>query len=246
VGLSVPLRAGVSCIWIAVATLLAARAHAVTFDGEISYTSDYILRGISETGGRGAGQIDLRLSTRDGSFAGAFASTLNRLWHHPYWGNSGWDYEVEGYLGHRFDFSPSWSTTLTGTSYTYLKGNTPFSDDYEELSLTTSYLDQWTLDVSVIPNAVRFYEGHRLGRYPAYVVSTSGLIPLVGRLALTVGAGYYAWESAGYGYGNVGLTFELKNWRLDAGYYVADNRAQELFPYGRAGSRFAGTVSWHF
>ena len=144
-GLSVPLRAGLSCIWIAVATLLAARAHAVTFDGEISYTSDYILRGISETGGRGAGQLDLRVSGRDGSFAGAFASTLNRLWEHP-WGYSGWDYELEGYLGHRVDFSPSWSTTLSGTYYAYLKGNTPFSDDYQEISLTTSYLDQWTLE----------------------------------------------------------------------------------------------------
>jgi hypothetical protein len=30
------------------------------------------------------------------------------------------------------------------------------------------------------------------------------------------------------------------------GYYVAQDHAQALFPYGRAGSRFAGTVSWHF
>jgi uncharacterized protein (TIGR02001 family) len=246
VGPSVALRTGISCIWVAAATLVALPAHALSFDGEVSYTSDYILRGISATGGRGAGQIDLRLSTRGGSFAGVFASTLNRLWTHTWGAATGWDYELESYAGHRFDFSPSWSTTVTGTYYSYLKGNTPFSDDYQEISLTTSYLDQWTLDVAVIPNAVRFEEGYRLGRYPAYVVSASALIPLVGRLALAAGAGYYTSDQAGYAYGNVGLTFELKNWRLDAGYYVAQNRAAQLFPYGRAGSRFAGTVSWHF
>ena len=47
-------------------------------------------------------------------------------------------------------------------------------------------------------------------------------------------------------YGNAGLAFEFKSLRLDAGYYVAQERAQALFPYGRAGNRFAGSVSWHF
>jgi uncharacterized protein (TIGR02001 family) len=245
VGPPVPLRTGILCSWIAAATLLASPAHAITFDGEITYTSDYILRGISETGGRSAGQIDLRLSTQGGTFVGVFASTLQRLWQHQ-WGYSGWNYELETYVGHRFDLSPSWSSTLTGTYYTYLDGNTPFSDDYQEISLTTTYLDQWTVELAIIPNSVRFEGGYRNGRYPAYVVSTSGQIPLVGRLALTGGAGYYTSDSDGYSFGNVGLAFDFKSLRIDAGYYVAQSHAQELFPYGRAGSRFAGSISWHF
>jgi len=98
----VPLRIGIVCLWITAATLAPRAARAVTVDGEISYTSDYIFRGISESGGRSAGQIDLRASTRDGTFLGVFASTLGRVWQHS-WGNSGWDYELEAYLGHRFD-----------------------------------------------------------------------------------------------------------------------------------------------
>jgi hypothetical protein len=77
-------------------------------------------------------------------------------------------------------------------------------------------------------------------------VSTSGQIPLVGRLALTAGAGYYTSDSDGYSFGNVGLAFDFKSLRIDAGYYVAQERGQALFPYGRAGSRYAGSVSWHF
>jgi uncharacterized protein (TIGR02001 family) len=241
----VPLRIGIFYLWIAAATLVPHSAGAVTVDGDISYTSDYVFRGISESGGRSAGQIDVRVSTRDGTFLGVFVSTLGRTWQHS-WGNSGWDYLLEEYLGHRFDLSPAWSATLTAVNYSYLQGNTPLSNDYQEVSVATSYLDLWTLTAAVIPNAVRFAGNYRLGRYPAYTTDTSVQLPLAGRLFLTAGAGYYTSDGTGYAFGNAGLGFEFKRLRVDVGYYVSQDRARELFPYGRAGSRFAGTVSWHF
>ena len=240
-----PLRIGIFCLWIAAATLTSRSAGAVTFDGDISYTSDYVFRGISESGGRSAGQIDVRASTRDGTFLGVFASTLGRNWRHT-WGDTGWDYQLEAYLGHRFDLSPAWSTTVTAVSYSYLQGNVPLSNDYQEISIATSYLDLWTVTAAVIPNAVRYDGSHRVGRYPAYVADTSAQLPLIGRLFLTAGAGYYTSDETGYAFGNAGLGFEFKSLRIEAGYYLAQKRAWALFPYGRAGSRFAGTVSWHF
>jgi len=245
VGPAVRLRIVTFCLWIAAATLVPLPAPGVTLDGDITYTTDYIFRGISQTGGRSAGQIDLRASTADGTFAGVFASTLNRLWKRSY-EYAGWNYQLAAYVGYRFELTPTWSTTVTGTSYSYLDGNTPYSDDYQEISATTSYLDLWTVEIAWIPNAVRFESGYRLGRYPAYVVSTSGQIPLISRLALAGGAGYYTTDGDGYAFGNVGLAFERKRLRLDAGYYVAERHARSLFPYGRAGSRYAATVSWHF
>lgn len=241
----VPLRIGIFCLWITAATLAPDAARAVTVDGDISYTNDYVFRGISETGGRSAGQIDLRVSTRDGTFLGVFASTLSRVSKRS-WGTAGWDYELEEYLGHRFDLSPAWSTTLTAVNYSYMGGNVPMSDDYQEISVAVSYLDFWTVTESIIPNAVRFDGNYRLGRYPAYITDTSAQLPLIGRLFLTAGAGYYTSDSTGYAYGNAGLGFEFKRLRVEGGYYVAQDHARMLFPYGRAGSRFAGTVSWHF
>jgi uncharacterized protein (TIGR02001 family) len=241
----VRLRISILCLWIAAATLAPGDARAVTIDGDISYTSDYVFRGISQSGGRSAGQIDLRASTLDGTFLGVFASTLGHTWQRR-WGNFGWDYELEAYLGHRFDLSPAWSATLTGVSYWYLQGNVRMSDDYQEISVAVSYLDLWTVTAAVIPNAVRFAWDDRLGRYPAYVADTSVQLPLIGRLFLTAGAGYYTSDETGYAFGNAGLGFQFKSLRVEGGYYVAQDRAQGLFPYGRAGSRFAGTVSWHF
>jgi uncharacterized protein (TIGR02001 family) len=242
---AVRLRTVTFCLWIAAATLAPLTASGVTLDGDIIYTTDYVYRGVSQTGGRSAGQIDLQASTADGTFVGVFASTLNRLWKRSY-EYTGWNYEVAAYVGHRFDLTPTWSTTVTGTYYSYLDGNTPYSDDYQEISATTSYLDLWAVEIAWIPNAVHFDSGYRLGRYPAYVVSTSAQIPLFGRLALAGGAGYYTSDDDGYAFGNLGLAFEFKRLRVDAGYYVAQKHAQSLFPYGRAGSRYAATVSWHF
>jgi uncharacterized protein (TIGR02001 family) len=245
VGSSVPSRIGVICLLIAASVLAPRSATAVTFEGDITYTSDYVFRGISETAGRSAGQIDLHLTTRGGTFLGAFASTLGHLWRTPY-EDLGWDYELEEYLGHRFDLSPSWSATLTAVNYSYLGGNAPVSNDYQELSAAVSYLDFWTVNVAAVPNAVRYDRGHRLGRYPAYTLDASAQFPIVGRLFVTAGAGYYTSDRTGYAFGNAGLAFEFKSLRLEAGYYVAQDRARTLFPYGRAGNRFAGSVSWHF
>jgi uncharacterized protein (TIGR02001 family) len=245
VGPPLPSRIGVICLLIAVALLAPRAADAITFDGDLTYTSDYVYRGISETGGRSAAQVDLHLATGDGTFVGVFASTLDRIWNRGY-ATLGWDYELEEYLGHRFDLSQSWSTTLTGVNYQYRHGNAPTNNDFQEVSLAVSYLDSWSATAAYIPNAVRYDRGYRLGRYPAYTADTATQLPLVGRLFLTAGVGYYFSDSADYYYGNAGLGFEFKSLRLDAGYFVSQDRAQMLFPYGRAGSRFAGSVSWHF
>ena len=244
-GSSVPFRIGVVCLLIVTAVLAPRFAAAVAVEGDLTYASDYVFRGISETGGRDAGQIDLHLTSDDGTFLGVFASTLNHVWHRGY-DTLGWNYELEEYLGHRFDLSPSWSTTATAVNYSYLDGNAPFNNDYQELSVALSYLDSWTVTAGWMPNAVRYDWGTRLGRYPAYTVDAATQLPIVGRLFLTGGAGYYTSDSTGYGYGNAGLAFEFKRLRLDASYYFAQDRAQRLFPYGRAGNRWAGSVSWHF
>ena len=235
----------VICLSIATTMGEARSASAVTLDGDLTYTSDYVYKGISQTGGRSAAQVDLHLLTADGTFVGVFASTLTHVWKRDY-ESFGWDYQVEEYLGHRFDWSPSWSTTLLASNYSYRSGNVPLSNDYQELSAGLSYLDFWTITVGVVPNAVRYDGPYRLGRYPAYTVDVAAQAPIAGRLFLTAGVGYYNSESAGYAYGNAGLGFEFRSLRFDAGYYFAQDRAQALFPYGRAGSRFAGSVSWHF
>src|SRR3954463_3945405 len=134
VGSSLPSRSGVVRVLIAFALFAPGAADAVTFEGDLTYASDYIYRGISQTGGRSAGQIDLHVGSADGTFVGVFASTIDRLWRREYT-TVGWDYALEEYLGHRFDLSPSWSTTVTGVNYQYKHGNAPINNDFQEVSV---------------------------------------------------------------------------------------------------------------
>jgi uncharacterized protein (TIGR02001 family) len=211
--------------------------------GEITATSDYIFRGISQSNGHAAAQIDLHASTPGGNFVGGWASTLDEN-----------DYELQLYVGHRFDLTPAWSATLTAVDYTYFRHSRASSDDYQELSASLSFLDRWSVSATVAPNAVRYWKGWRAGRHPAYVADATGQWPLVGRVFVTGGVGYYYLSGSslpgsggtGYSYGNAGLAYEQQSWRLDVGYFFTDERAQELFPYPRANNRLAATLSWHF
>jgi uncharacterized protein (TIGR02001 family) len=234
-------------------------AQAVSFGGSIAVTSDYIYRGYSETSNEGAAQLDLHVSTLTGTFAGIWVSTLDR-YRRP-WA----DADLEAYIGQRFVLSSAWSTSITATNYSYVGGNQPYSSDYQQLTASVSWLDRWTLSFSAIPNMLRYWrnntvpypEYERSGRYPAYDVETSGQWLLGKGFFLTGGAGYYLFTgtdstgfpqpSTGYVYGNVGLAYEWRNWRIDVGYFLTENAAvQTLFPYPTAGNRFAGTLSWRF
>jgi uncharacterized protein (TIGR02001 family) len=219
------------------------RVWAGAIGGDISLTSDYIFRGVSQSNGRAAAQLDVHASTAGGTFIGAFGSTLETIGHL----NS--EYEIEPYIGHRFDLSPSWSVTLTAVQYSYHHRHQAFSNDYQEIGAAVAYLDRWTVSVAAAPNAVLYAGPYRLGRYPAYVADASGQLPLIGRLFATAGIGYYSVtgpEGIAYVYGNAGLAFEYRAWRVDAGYYVTADRAQRLYPPGWTDDRFAATLSWHF
>jgi uncharacterized protein (TIGR02001 family) len=236
-------KTGFSHTLVAAAILASRFAQAVSVSGDLTYTTDYIYRGFSESDGRSAAQLDVHAATDGGTFAGVFASSLGKML------GRGADAELEPYVGHRFVLSPSWSTTVTAVDYSYVGGNLPFSNDYQELSAALSYLDLVTISVAASPDAGRYYMFYRLGRYPAYDADFSAQLPLVGRLFLTAAAGYYSLTGpggSGYFYGNAGLSFEYAAWRVDAGYYRTEERARYMFPYGRAGNRVAATLSWHF
>ncbi len=216
---------------------------ALTAGGDLSLTTDYIFRGISLTDGHGAAQLDLHAETDGATFAGVFVSSLGEVHGH------GWDYELETYLGHRFDLSTSWNVTLSAVNYAYLGGDVKGSNNYQEVSVAISWLDRATLSFGYAPNIVRYDMFYRLGRYATYIADLSAQLPIVGRLFATAGIGHYSLngpEPLGYFYGNAGLAFEYKGLRIDAGYYAVDRRAQDLFPWGEARDRLAATVSWHF
>jgi uncharacterized protein (TIGR02001 family) len=222
---------------------------AVSVGGNLAVTSDYIYRGVSESDGRTAVQADLHGDTPDGTFGGVWASTRERRL------EPGAGYDLEAYLGHRFELATAWSATLSARSHYFLGGTGEASDDYQELSAALSWLDRWTVSVAAIPNAVRYWYYTRQSRSPAWIADGAGQWLLGGGLFVTAGAGYYRstgtgpgrrFAATGYAYGNAGVAYERHGWRVDVGYFLAESQAQELIPYPVANHRVAGTLSWHF
>jgi uncharacterized protein (TIGR02001 family) len=224
-------------------------ADSFSLGGSLSLTSDYIYRGLSESDGHlVTPQVDLHLSDASGDFAGVWASTRDTHID-PYA-----RYDLELYLGHRFNLGADWGLSLAGRSHYYLGGEQEMSADYQEMAASVSYSDRWSLSLTAIPNAVRYWYDYRLSRAPAYVADTS-LQWLVGAGCYMVGgAGYYyasgtgpgVNEGAGYAYGNAGLAYLAGPWRLDLGFFLTQARARAVFPYPLANQKVAGTVSWHF
>jgi len=222
-----------------------------TFGGSLAFTTDFIYRGLSESGGQGAGQVDLH-GDIGGTFAGVWASTRDHDFD-PYA-----NYDVEIYLGHHFELSSAWGASVSGRARYYVGGNQPFSNDYQEISASVTYLDVWSLAVTAIPNAVQYWYDTRVGRTSAWVGETTGQWLVAGfadrGLFLTGSAGYYYASGTGsgiavanhYAYGNAGLALEFRRWRLDVGYFLTQARAEQLTPYPVANDRFAGTLSWRF
>jgi uncharacterized protein (TIGR02001 family) len=228
---------------------LAEFAGSLTPGGELAVTSDYIYRGVSESDGHGAVQGDLHVATPGGTFLGAWASSRdNNL-------EPGANAVLELYLGHRFTLSNTWSATLSARSHSFLGANSyDPSDDYQEISAGVTYLDSWSVAVTSIPNAVRYWFDTRLSRAPAWVGDTSGQWLLGRQFFITAGAGYYRSQgtgsgidrATGYAYGNVGLAWEHGPFRADIGYFVTQDAARRSFPYPVAEHKVAGTVSWRF
>lgn len=220
----------------------------LSWGGNLSVTSDFIYRGLSESSGSPALQADLHADTAGGAFGGVWGSTRAHSLD-PYAG-----YDVEIYLGHRVDFGNSWSASVTGRSRYYAGRTQELSDDYQQLSGTLIWMDRWVLSLSVIPNAPRYWYQTRISRSPAWITETTGQWLIRGGLFLTSGAGYYRstgtgprrFAATGYGYGNAGVAFERRRLRLDVGYFLAQKQARELFSYPIADHHFAGTLSWRF
>lgn len=231
-------------------------AHAATLGGDLAVTSDYIYRGVSESDGRPAAQLDLHATTAAGTFAGMFASTRDPSL------VPGAAADIEAYLGQRFVLGSSWNAALTAYSHNYVGGHEESSDDYQAVSAQVSYLDLWTASVTEIPNEVRYAYGFRVGRYAAAIAETSAQWLFAPGLFLTAGMGYYhtgagrpyevpshgeiSTQPAGYAYGNLGLAYQHGPWRLDVGYFLTQRAAQQLLPFPRANRRVAATLSWHF
>lgn len=214
---------------------LPARVAAGDLTGGVTATSDYVLRGVSQTDGSPALQASMAYQADRGWYAGAWVSTLNATrWFHPA-GEA--DTELDVFAGVSRAVAEDWSIDVQAARYIYPDDGAYFDYGYSELEVAVMYRDAWRASVAWSPDASMISQ-QGLAENRTTLAYEFGLRQTVlPWLAVNAGVGYFDLTdlfSAGYTYWNVGLTASVGGLTVDLGQYGSDARGRELF-----GSRIA-------
>lgn len=139
---------------IALALPFAAQAQeesesAWEFSGELTITSDYVWRGVSQTDENPALQPGFEAAHSSGFYAGAWASNVD--FDTP---GDGIDVEVDIYAGWSFDLSDAVNMDLSVTRYIYPGANSGFNIDYNEYAATFTFVETYYATVAYADDMV--------------------------------------------------------------------------------------------
>ena len=216
--------------WGSLVLLLMAAGAAAEDDfgvtGNLTLTSDYVFRGITQSGGEAALQGGVYLSHRSGLTAGVWASSLES-------GGEFGNVEVDYLLEYAHLFGEQWSASVGITHYTYPDMSGGPSIDYPEL-LLSAYYDEW-LSATVGYSDDVFGSG-RTG--VNYEINTRFSAPK--SLEVSAGAGFYDLSEAyemSYRFYRLGVSRSFGLLTVGLAYHGTDSDAEELFGSELAGGR---------
>ena len=206
---------------------LAPRASADgAVSGTIGATTDYVLRGVSQTYGGAALQLGGSYQNSTGWFAGLWGSNVN-----PYPGGKP-SRELDLYAGYGWALNPDFTARIAYTRYTYLRDPRPTRYDYSEFAATVTYVDRLALTVSYQPDVSSYSRLGYAHDQPSYSVELSGRYPLPRRFALNAGVGYYDLDrlfGIRYWAGSAGIAFGDRRFEISLARYAADAALARLY-----------------
>jgi uncharacterized protein (TIGR02001 family) len=211
--------------------------------GSLVATSDYVFRGLSQTRGDPAAQVDLHYRGTAGWFVGGWASNID-----PQADYTG-SIELNAYVGWAWAPAPDWSTRLTYVRYLYPGESAGANYDYGELTGSIGYQDRVFATVGWSPDmdsTTRYGSDHR-GTAFSYELSVRQ--PVWRWFGLAAGIGYYDLSDVldqSYQAWNATLTCSFDSFELDLARFGTDPTARELFGRDTADGRWALTAIWRF
>jgi uncharacterized protein (TIGR02001 family) len=242
-----PQRAHGGRAWALLALAAAAFSAPAHADGpwnaSFGLTSNYILRGVSQTYGGAAVQLGGSYQSPQGWFVGAWGSNVD-----PYPSGVS-SKELDLYGGYTQAISSDFTARIAYTRYTYLHDPRPTRYDYSELAATVTYIDRLALTVSYSPDSTVYSHLGFAHDKPTYAIEASGRYPLVRQLSLTAGAGFYDLQrqfGVRYWAGSAGLAWTTRRLEVDVSRYFSDRAVERLYDDGSANGVVAVSAVIHF
>lgn len=226
---------------------LASASHAEDiWGGSLAVTSDYRVRGMSQTRGKPAVQGGIRARWGGHWFAGVWASTMDR---NP--GPSA-TAEIDTYFGFAWDVAPDWAAKLALTHYWYPNDPARTRYDYDEISASITYRSQLSATVSWSPNTAYFGyydERWRARSAPSASYEITALQPLTASFSLIGGVGYNDLSRLfdhGYWYWNAGVSWSMGSVHVDLSRIDSDSTAEYLFGPTVTDAGWSAAIAWRF
>lgn len=211
--------------------------------GSLAWTSDYVLRGISQSDNLPALQADLHLQPAPAWTIGAWASTVHLL---PYTHAV----EYSFYVDDRWLLTQDLSLALTASHYGYANDPRSAAYRYDELSLSLSWRDTLNASASWSPDVSLFsFPGQLHTHQQTLALDISYHQPLPWRLDGWAGLGYYSLleqATGSYAYGSIGVARSFSRLRAEVNYFWVSNARHRAYTQGPAGGPWAFSIAWRF
>jgi uncharacterized protein (TIGR02001 family) len=215
--------------------------------GSLTASSDYVLRGVSQSSGEPALQGSVAYQWDAGWYAGAWASTLER--EDGYYPAGTAESEIDLFVGLRTVFATDWSATVQATHYVYPGDGDVVDYDYSELELAVSYRDVWRASVAWSPDASTLTQRQLTTDRDALSYEMSMQHALMPWLGLSAGIGYRdlaGLDPGGYAYWSAGLSAQSRTFSLSLARIGTDADGRDLFGNDLAGDRTVVSLAWSF
>jgi uncharacterized protein (TIGR02001 family) len=220
-----------------------ARAADGPWSASVAATTDYVLRGVSQTYDSGALQLGVNYQSPLGWFAGTWASNVD-----PYpFGVAA--LELDLYAGFRRPLGDKFNATVTYTHYQYVDDSRPTRYNYDELALSASYLDELIATVSYQPDSTLYSDLRLADRRPSLAYELTLRWPLPAGFTLDAGVGYYDLQrlfGVHYVAGNAGLQYVYRQVTFDVTRFFADSTVSRLYDGASANGTWVLSAVYRF
>ena len=211
--------------------------------GSVALTSDYRLRGVSQSDGSAALQADVHYDSPGGWLAGIWASSVEL------YSQETTRIELNAFLGYRWAINSDWSARLVASHYAYPWNSAAKRYAYDDLTAGAAWRDRlffsatWSPNSSIVSTRGFGWERSTL----TYDITARA--PVTSRLSGVAGVGYYDLSEligTGYWYGSAGLAYDLPRLHFDVSRIQNSAAANRLFHGGVADNNWTATVMWTF
>lgn len=176
----------------------------------LSVTSDYVFRGISQSNRKPALQGGLDYAFGDsGFYVGTWGSNID------FQDADGPDIEIDTYVGWNHDLSDDWNLDLMATRYNYFGARDVYGDiDYNEFIGKIAYHDMYTFEVG-------YANDYANSGYSSLYYNLSGSWDVGNDFSLSAGVGHTDFSDGVEGYNdwNIGLTRQFGPVEASLNYY---------------------------